>query len=189
MAETTNQLSVVVLDALGAPVDPGLDALLGADRARRLRAALLERALRWARAVAPAGAHHVAATGELARCAARGGAVLLVAPDVPGLDAALAEAVMGDLAAGCDVVLGAAHDARPYLVGLATLTPAGLALAGGAFEDGVLAAVARAQAGSPGDGLLGLLRSERRLASAGDVRALALDPLAPPELAALVRHT
>jgi hypothetical protein len=117
---------------------------------------------------------------------------VLVAPDVPGLDAALAEAVAGDLAAGCDIVLGAAHDARPYLVGLATLTPAGLALADGAFEDGVLAAVARAQAdsaGGPGSSLLGLVRSERRLASAGDVRALALDPLAPPELAALVRHT
>ena len=51
----------------------------------------------------------------------------------------------------------------------------------------MLAAVARAQAGSPGDGILGLLRSERRLVSAGDVRALALDPLAPAELAPLLR--
>jgi hypothetical protein len=115
--------------------------------------------------------------------------VLLVAPDVPGLDAALAEAAMADLAAGCGVIIGAAHDSRPYIVGLATLTPAGLALAEGDFEGGVLAAVARAQAGSPGEGVLGLLRGERRLVSAADARALALDPLAPPELAALVRHT
>ena len=34
---------------------------------------------------------------------------------------------------------------------------------------------------------LGLLRHERRLTSAGDARALAIDPLAPPDLAALVR--
>jgi hypothetical protein len=34
---------------------------------------------------------------------------------------------------------------------------------------------------------LGMLRHERRLASAGDARALAIDPLAPRDLAALVR--
>ena len=34
---------------------------------------------------------------------------------------------------------------------------------------------------------LGLLRHERRLTSASDARALAIDPLAPPDLAALVR--
>jgi hypothetical protein len=182
MTETT---TVVVLDALGAPADPGLDALLGADRARRLRAALLERTLRWARAVAPRSAHHAATGADVLRLAGEhAGAVLLVAPDVPGLDQALADAALGDLAAGCDVVLGAAHDSRPYLVGLATLTAAGLALADGDFEGGVLAAVARAQAGSPGGGILGLLRSERRLVSAGDARALALGPLAPAELAA-----
>ena len=33
---------------------------------------------------------------------------------------------------------------------------------------------------------LGALRSERRLATEADARALALDPLAPPGLAALV---
>jgi hypothetical protein len=184
--------AVVVLDALGAPADPGLDALLGADRARRLRAALLERALRWARAVAPASAHHVATCADVLRVLRppaheHAGGVLLVAPDVPGLDEALADAALDDLACGCAVVLGAAHDSRPYLVGLAALTEAGLALAEGDFEGGVLAAAARAQTGSPGDGILGLLRSERRLVSPGDVRALALDPLAPAELAALLR--
>ena len=35
---------------------------------------------------------------------------------------------------------------------------------------------------------LGMLRHERRLASAGDVRALAIDPLAPADLAALLRR-
>ncbi len=138
--------------------------------------------------MAPASVHHVATCAEVLRLpGAHAGGVLLVAPDVPGLDEALAGAALDDLACGCGVVLGAAHDARPYLVGLARLTEAGLALADGGFEGGVLATVARAQAGLPGEGILGLLRSERRLVSAGDVRALALDPLAPAELAALLR--
>ena len=34
---------------------------------------------------------------------------------------------------------------------------------------------------------LGMLRHERRLASAADARALAIDPFAPPDLAALLR--
>jgi hypothetical protein len=35
---------------------------------------------------------------------------------------------------------------------------------------------------------VGMLRHERRLASAADARALALDPLAPADLAVLVRE-
>jgi hypothetical protein len=38
----------------------------------------------------------------------------------------------------------------------------------------------------PGGLLLGLLRSERRLATGADARALALDPFVPPDLAALL---
>ena len=37
------------------------------------------------------------------------------------------------------------------------------------------------------EGALGLLRSERRLASRADARAAELDPLTPPELAELLR--
>jgi hypothetical protein len=33
-----------------------------------------------------------------------------------------------------------------------------------------------------------MLRHERRLASVADARALAIDPLAPPDLAALLRE-
>jgi glycosyltransferase A (GT-A) superfamily protein (DUF2064 family) len=178
---------VIVLDALGAAPDPSLDALLGADRARRLRAALLERALRWAHALAGAGVHHLpdveAATDALA---AHDGPVVLVAPDVPGLDEALADAVRGDLADGCTAVVGAAHDSRPYVIALPRPTPAGLALAAGPLEGGAIAAAARAAEGLPGGLLLGLLRSERRLTSAADARALALDPLVPAELAPLL---
>jgi hypothetical protein len=178
---------VVVLDTLGAAPDPSLDALLGADGAGRLRAAVLERTLRWARALAGADAQHlpdVAATNDA--LAGHEGPVVLVAPDVPGLDDALAKAILGDLADGCTAIMGAAHDSRPYLVALPRPTPAGLSLAGGPLEGGPIAAAARAAEGLPGGLLLGLLRSERRLAGAGDARALALDPLVPPELASLL---
>jgi hypothetical protein len=186
----TDELAVVVLDALAAPHDRGLDAFLGAARARRLRAVLLERALRWGHSVATA-VHHAAESEDVPRLlAGHRGPVLLIAPDVPGLDGALAAAVADDLAAGCDVVVGAAHDARPYLVGLSSPTPEGLALADGVLAGGVLGAVSRAReaaGGAPGSGLFGMVRSERRLSSPADARALALDPLTPPDLAALLR--
>ena len=178
---------MVVLDALCAAPDDSLEALLGPVRAGRLRAALLERTLRWAAAAASAGVHHVAdvraATGALS---GHTGPVVLVAHDVPGLDEALAEAVVADLADGCTAIIGAAHDARPYIVALPRATPEGLALAAGALEGGVIGAAARAAEGVPGGLLIGLLRSERRLATADDARALALDPLAPPELTGLL---
>jgi uncharacterized protein len=107
------------------------------------------------------------------------GPVLLAAPDVPGLDAAVAAAALDDLAQGVDVVLGAAHDARPYLVALARPEPELLGLIEASFED-VVAALARRQ--TP----LGMLRAERRLRSVADARALALDPMAPRELVRLL---
>ena len=107
--------------------------------------------------------------------------MLLAAPDVPALDARLARAALEDLAAGCDIALGAAHDARPYLLAVPRPDPDLLALAERALDGGVLGAFAERGI------TLGMLRHERRLASAADARALAIDPLAPPELAALVR--
>jgi hypothetical protein len=178
----------VVLDALAAPPDPELDALLGGARAERLRAALLRRALRWGRSVASV-VHHVATADEVPRVlGGHRGPVVLVAPDVPGLDGELAGAVADDLAAGCQVVVGAAHDARPYLVALSSPTPEGLALAGGGLAGGVLAAMSRArESAAAADAPFGMVRSERRLASPADARALALDPLTPPDLAVLLR--
>jgi Uncharacterized protein conserved in bacteria (DUF2064) len=171
---------VVVLDALAGPADPELDRMLGAPRAAELREALHTRAGRWAQEVAPGRAFAAASVADVRRLlAGHDGPVLLAAPDVPGLDAAVAAAALDDLGHGVDVVLGAAHDARPYLVALARPEPELLGLVEASFED-VVAALARRQ--TP----LGMLRAERRLRSVADARALALDPVAPPELVRLL---
>jgi hypothetical protein len=168
--------------SLAAPRDPGLDQLLGADGAQALRAELAARARRWAAAVA-AGRALEATSLAAAEAALRGhdGPVLLAAPDVPALDERLASQALADLAAGCDVVVGAAHDARPYILAVPRPDAGLLGLVEETFAGGVLTAFAQR-------GLtIGMLRHERRLASAADARALAIDPLAPAELAALVR--
>jgi hypothetical protein len=174
-------VGAVVAGALAAPHDPGLEALLGRDGAVALREALLHRARVWARAVGGELAFEVSTFGAAAAALhGHDGPVVLVAPDVPALDEALARDAIGDVTeGGCDVALGAAHDGRPYVV--AVRSPALLEGLEPAHRDDLFAAVTE-------QGLsFGFLRSERRLASAQDVTALALDPLAPAELVPLLR--
>ena len=105
------------------------------------------------------------------------GPLLLVAPDVPRLDDRLAAAALGDLAAGCALSFAPATDARPCLLALAGPDPRLLSLvSAGDRRDQVLAAAIEL------GGEVGLLRSERRVVTRGDARALALDPLVPVEL-------
>jgi hypothetical protein len=172
----------VIVGSLAAPHDPGLDELLGADGARALRAELAARARRWAANVAPGRAFEATTLGAAeAALAGHSGPVLLAAPDVPALDERLARIALDDLAAGCDIALGAAHDARPYILAVPRPDPELLAIAERSLDGGVLSAFAERGV------TLGLLREERRLASAADARALAIDPSSPPDLAALVR--
>jgi hypothetical protein len=171
----------VVVEALAAPPDSELVALLGARDAARVTDLLHARARRWAAAVAPDRAYE-ATSLHAAAAAVHGhsGPLLLAAPDVPALDAAVARVALDDLAAGCDVVVGVAHDALPYLVGLPRLDDDLLELAAGGFSGGILPAFGER-------GLtLGMLAHHRRLATAADARAFALDPLTPPDLAALL---
>jgi hypothetical protein len=169
------------VDALAAPHDPGLAALVGATDAARVAEALRARARRWAAAVAPDRAYE-ATSLHAAAAAVHGhdGPLLLAAPDVPALDVAVARTALDDLAAGCDVVVGVAHDALPYLVGLPRPDDDLLELAAAGFSGGILPAFGER-------GLtLGMLAHHRRLATAADARAFALDPLTPPDLAELL---
>jgi hypothetical protein len=108
--------------------------------------------------------------------------VLLAAPDVPALGAHHAAAALADLEAGALVAVAPSTDGRPFLVALPRLDLELLELALGPFE--ALAAAALARGGG-----LGMLRSERRLVTPGDARALAADPLAPPGPAAVLART
>ncbi len=194
-----------MLAALAEPADPALDGALGAQRAGELRDTLGAIAGGWAvDAAAPGlGFASTRVPGALVEgavafdepegaglaevlAAAFGdhdGPILLVAPDVPRLDQPLAADALGDLAAGCALAFAPATDARPFLLALARPDPTLLRLvaARDRRRDEVLAAALEL------GGEVGLLRSERRVVSPGDARALVLDPLAPPALRALLR--
>ena len=175
-------VAAIVLASLAAPPDPGLDELLGASAAAALRAELAARARRWAAAVAPQEAFE--ATGPLMAAAAlrdHAGPLLLVAADVPRLDARLAAAALDDLRQGADAVWAPTNDGSPYLVAFARPEPELLELLGQGFDAWAGAVAARG-------GGLGMLRSERRLVSPADAHALAADPLAPEELVCHLRH-
>jgi hypothetical protein len=73
-----------------------------------------------------------------------------------------------------------ATDGRPFLVALAKADPALVMQAAGGLKD-------RQAAAELVGGEFGLLRSERRLVSPGDARAFLADPLAPRQIAALLR--
>lgn len=173
-------LAVVVLDTLGAPADPGLAAALGDEGARAVRAEVRANARRWAARVAPDRAFEATSPGAaVAALDGHDGPVVLVAPDVPSLGAEHERSIRADLAAGAGLLVGSAHDARPYVVVLAEAEPAVVEQAGDGWEELMAAAAERGLA-------VAMIRHERRLASAADARALALDPLTPDALATLL---
>lgn len=172
--------AAIVLTTLAAPPDPSLGAVLGEEAADALGAELAARARRWAAAAAPDRAFEATSVAAAAMALHdHAGPVLLAAPDVPGLSADLADAALGDLAAGARLVVAPTNDGSAFLLAVPGMDEQLLDAAAGGFEALVAAAAAR------GEGGLGMLRSERRLVSAADARALAADPCAPEEL---LRH-
>lgn len=126
----------------------------------------------------PAAAEAAAAAlGEL--LAGHDGPVLLVGPDVPRLDDALARGALADVTTGGSVFSFApATDGKPFLLALRSPTPEALALVGS--RDRTREEVF-AQAMALG-GEVGMLRSERRVVTPADAASLALDPILPASL-------
>lgn len=172
-------VAAIVLYSLAAPRDDALDALLGPAGAEALRDELALGARRWAARVAPELAFEATTVGAAGMALHdHEGPVLLIAPDVPRLDEGLAHAALADLADGAVVVMAPTADGSPYLVGVPSAAPDVLERVGQSFEG---------FADDPGltESGVGMLRSERRLATADDARAYAADPCADPTL---LRH-
>jgi hypothetical protein len=142
-----------------------------------VRREVVARARRWAAAAAPDRAFE-ATTVAAAVAALEGheGPLLLVAPDVPGLDDRLAADALEDLAEGVGISVGPTTDGSPYLVALPSAAPELLALVELDREQ-LFGAVVGLEGG------MGMLRSERRLVTPADARALAADPALALELA------
>lgn len=122
-----------------------------------------------------------------ARVFARGpGPLLIVWPDVPRLRPEHGQAALGDLASGCDVVLGPVFDGGFYLVGIPRAMPALFALPELTWRSSDAMAVCLAAAGQHGLEV-GILRAERALHRPADVRAALADPMLPDELARVLR--
>lgn len=105
------------------------------------------------------------------------GPILLVAPDVPRLSAHHLGAALQDLAAGAVLAFAPGMDGKPFLLALPGSDSLGL------LDDGI-AGLAGAFAAAGGE--VGMVRPERRLATADDARAYAVDPMTPDELRSLL---
>lgn len=209
-----------------APTPTGLAVVVTARPPEdALAAALLSRALAWARDTAPGADYAALAPPDEAVTAPRGDAataappelpppdrrltasgdpdgagaldaaaqlfaaghapVLLVTPHCPTLGPAHATAALDDLRNGCDLVIGPLFGGGWYLLGLARPIAALADLPADSWHNPDVMALAIAAA--HGAGLeIGLLRPERRLATAADMRAARVDPLVPEEVRAVL---
>jgi len=191
------------------PVKPELQPLLGAGRCAALQALLIRRAAAWAAAAAP-GAAFCAVDGAvdevaallppgviafaqegdepaavLAAAVARvgRGPLLIAGTDCTRLGPAHAAAALEDLAAGCDVTIGATLEGGWYLAGLREPRSDLLAVAAeGLQREGGFSLVLRRASELGAE--LGMLRHERALVTPADAAALLADPLLPPDLRA-----
>ncbi len=203
---------LVMAEAPPAPGSSALEPLLGAEGCARLESLLLRRAARWAVESAPGAAFVAVHPGgsdrglrgaglgvesfaqeegpaaeRFERAArrvfeARGGPLVIVGTDFPRLARYHADAALGDLREGCDVVLGVAIGGGLYLLGMRRPEPRLFALAGA----GVDGEMTRRNAREVTEGLgleVGMLHYERALVNPGDARALLADPLLPADLA------
>lgn len=179
-----------VLVMAGAP-HPELRELLGGARVADVERLLLRRATEWAEQVS-AGRMFIVGEQEGFADAVRrvfaeaeGHSVLIIWPKLPRWRSEPAAAVLDDLAAGCDVSVAPVFDGGLYLLALARPIPEVLDLPAEAWDGPdatgrVLAPLNASQVP------VGLVRPERGLRRAGDVRAALADPLLDGQLRALL---
>jgi len=151
-----------------------------------LQAVLESSAEAWAREVAPGAVERVGAGESLADALAQGfaghgGPALVAWPWLAEFRRELAVAALGDFEAGCDVVLGPVIDGGLYLLGLARPLPELLSVAEDRWQDPDVMTIAFAAAQESGLEV-GLLRAERALRSAPDIKAALADPLLPRQI-------
>ena len=116
------------------------------------------------------------------------GPLLIAGTDCPRLSAAHATAALADLAAGCDVVVGATLEGGWYLAGLREPRPELLTVApAGWGDEGGFELVLRRAAALGAE--VGMLRHERLLVAPPDAAALLADPLLPADLRAALAAT
>jgi glycosyltransferase A (GT-A) superfamily protein (DUF2064 family) len=115
------------------------------------------------------------------------GPLLIVWPDLPRLREHHARAALGDLEAGCELVLGPAIDGGFYLIGLSRPLPQLFGLSEQAWRSPDAMTLGLAAARDAGLEI-GLLRAERALHRPADVRAALADPLLPAELEQILRR-
>lgn len=117
------------------------------------------------------------------RVFARGpGPLVIVWPDLPQLRPAHAEAAVGDLQAGCDVVFGPVFDGGFYLVAIARPMPNLFSLPEQVWRSADAMTMGLAAAREAGLEV-GILRAERALHRPADVRAALADPTLPGPVA------
>ena len=178
----------------GARRDDDLTALLGADRLAALDRLLSARAATWAARIAPGRVRFAGGRDgleQLSRAADAlfdeyGGPVLVAWPELAEWRPDHAAAALGDLHAGCDFSLGPVFDGGFYLLALARPVPELADVSPDAWRSADALGVALGAAGQAGLEV-GMLRAERGLRRAADVRAALADPLLDDELRALLR--
>lgn len=160
--------------------DGSLLKAIGPANHARLRARLLAHAVGWCARAAHGDALMAESGEDLPRVLdGHAGPVYLVATDVPALGPAHLQAAWSDLDDGVLATLAPATDGHPFLVALAQPDAELLAAACEGFP--ALGLVVRDRGSA-----MGLLRSERRLQTLADARALLADPTTPAELVALL---
>jgi hypothetical protein len=181
----------VLVMAGAARARPELSELLGAERAAAVGRLLVARATEWGEGMSGGPVSVARDDQEFADAVQRafgeaGGRPLLVVwPVLPRWRPEHSAAVLDDLAAGCEASIAPVFDGGLYLLAMARLIPELLALPAQAWESPdviglVLAPLNEAQAP------VGLVRPERALRRAADVRAQLADPLLDTELRALL---